>query len=178
MPVQPHKQTLLLFKGHPATGKSTLANALARRLAWPLIDKDDIKDQLYPLPNSGYLSYEVMWQLVRHQLEIGLNVLVDSTLSYQSTYATGLEFATEFSARLLVVETCLSDDVWKSRLDQRMHEPVTHRTSGWEAMQRLLNDYQDSWRYAIAPEHHLVVDTGQPTEHSVQIVLDRLAQEL
>lgn len=33
-----------MCKGHPGTGKSTLASALAQRLAWPLIDKDDARD--------------------------------------------------------------------------------------------------------------------------------------
>jgi predicted kinase len=40
------QQTLLLIKGLPGTGKSALALALARRLKWPLIDKDDARDAL------------------------------------------------------------------------------------------------------------------------------------
>lgn len=171
------KQTLLLFKGHPGTGKSTLAAALARHLAWPLIDKDDIKDHIYHLPDSGYLSYEIVWHIVRHQLEIGLNVLVDSTLSYPTTYATGQELAASFDARLVVVETRLPDDDWRARLELRMHEEQTHRTSGWEAMQRLLVDYNSSWQYPIAPEHHLIVDTSQPVAHLVQTIVKRLTRE-
>ena len=69
MPEQAFSQTLLLLKGHPATGKSALAHALAQRLAWPLIDKDDIKDYLYTLPQGNALSYKIMWHIVRHQLQ-------------------------------------------------------------------------------------------------------------
>lgn len=168
------KQTLLLFKGHPGTGKSTLAAALARHLAWPLIDKDDVKDHIYHLPDSGYLSYEVMWHIVRHQLEIGLSVLVDSTLSYQTTYATGQEFATTFNTRLLVVETRLAENDWRERLDRRLHEPQTHRTSGWNAMQQLMGEYNASWQYPIAPEHHLIVDTSQPVAQLVLTIVHHL----
>jgi predicted kinase len=178
MSAQAHRQTLLLLKGHPATGKSTLATALARYLAWPLIDKDDIKDHLYPLPNSGHLSYEVLWQIVRRQLEIGLSVIVDSTLSYPQSYATGQQLATTYHARLLVVETKLAEASWKARLEQRLDEVQTHRTSGWDAMQQLLVDYAGSWHYPIAPEHHLTVDTSLPTLQLVQIIADHLAQQI
>ena len=176
MPVQASSQTLLLLKGHPATGKSTLANALARRLAWPLIDKDDIKDYIYQQENSGYISGEIMWRIVRHQLELGLNVIVDSTLAYPSLYEVGRQLAEEHNAHLLVVETQVLQAEWQARLDNRRNEPATHRTTGWEAMQQLLTFYNDSWRYAIAPHHHLIVDTSQPTETTVRIVLNRLAQ--
>ena len=171
---KPHQQTLLLLKGHPATGKSTLANALARRLGWPLIDKDDIKDHTYQLPDGGHLSYAIMWQIVRHQLAIGLSVLVDSPLSYPTTYATGQALATEFRTKLLVVETALGDALWQARLDQRMLEAQTHRTSSWANMQQLLTDYNASWCYPIDAQHHIIVDTSQPPAQLVQRIIDFL----
>ena len=174
MSVLAHNQTLILFKGHPATGKSTLADALARQLGWPLIDKDDIKDHLYALPNGGHLAYEVMWQIVRHQLTLGLSVLVDSPLSYPTTYAAGQELAETFGTRLLVVETALTDDLWRARLNQRTQEVQTHRTSSWDAMQQLLLDYNASWHYSIDPKYHLIVDTSLPVEQLVQYIIDHL----
>ena len=55
------KDLWLALKGHPATGKSVVAEALARRLRWPLIDKDDAKDHILdtaaptsaPTPSCG-----------------------------------------------------------------------------------------------------------------------------
>ena len=177
MAAQAHKQTLLLLKGHPATGKSTLAKALSRRLAWPLIDKDDIKDHVYQLSDGGRLAYEIMWQIVRRQLENGLSVIVDSPLSYPTSYATGKEFATSYESCLLVVETKLANEPWKIRLDERLQQQQTHRTAGSVAMQKLLTNYAGSWLYPIAPEHHLVVDTAQPVEQLAQSIIYHLEQQ-
>lgn len=166
------RQTLLLFKGHPATGKSTLANALAQHLAWPLIDKDDIKDHIYAMPDGGQLSYEIMWQIVRRQVAIGLSVIVDSPLSYPSTYARGQELCDKFSARLLVVETKTDTETWRGRLEQRLAEEQTHRTSGWAGMQALLTQYDGVWQYSINAHQHLVVDTSQPTPANVTKIIE------
>jgi predicted kinase len=176
MPDQAHKQTLLLLKGHPGTGKSTLALALARSLVWPLIDKDAIKDHTYTLPQGNVLAYEIMWHVTRHQLDIGLSVIVDSPLSYPIAYATGRKLANEYSARLLVVETLLAEAQWQQRLDQRLQQPPTHRVAGWANMQKVLEDYAASWRYPIAPEHHLIVDTSQSVNQIVKIIVNYLEQ--
>lgn len=175
MSVQASRQTLLLLKGHPATGKSTLAKALARHLLWPLVDKDAIKDHTYQLPQGNVLAYEIMWEVVRHQLLVGLSVVVDSPLSYPLAYATGQALATEYGSRLLVVETSLASEEWQLRLDRRLQEPLTHRVAGWENMQRLLADYAGSYGYAIAPEHHLVVDSALPVAHLVQTIEQHLS---
>ena len=45
-------EMLILFKGHPGVGKSTVAQALALRLRCPLIDKDDARDCLSSLSDG------------------------------------------------------------------------------------------------------------------------------
>ena len=161
---------LIAMKGHPATGKSTLAEALARSLKWPLLDKDDIKDHTLGLPRDNDLAYAILWQMVATQLRLGISVIVDSPFAYPWLYARAQEFATQFDARLLVVETTLDAVIWQQRLDARSPAESTHKIGGWAAMQAQLIKYDNCWRYPIAPDQHLVVNTEEPIETLVQVV--------
>lgn len=161
---------LIALKGHPATGKSALARALAQHFRWPLIDKDDVKDHTLPLPNGNQLAYAILWQVAATQLALGLSVLVDSPLSYPESYTTAQALARQHQARLLVVETMLDPEEWRRRLDARSPDESTHKIRGWAAMQQQLAAYKGCWQYPIAPEQHLRVDTRQPVAALVALV--------
>jgi hypothetical protein len=70
----------------------------------------------------------------------------------------------------------LAEEIWRERLDERLRQPRTHRVAGWDAMQNLLIDYDGSWNYPIAPDHHLRIDSAQPVDQLVQTVIHHLAQ--
>lgn len=165
---------LLLMKGHPATGKSQVALALARRLAWPLLDKDDFKDLILHLPNANELAYAMMWAVCARQLALGVNVVVDSPLSYPRAYATALRLAEDHGSELLVVETSLAEDEWRRRLDARPAELSTHKIRGWTRMQEQLAAYAGCWQYPIDPVHHLVIDTARSVTDNLQCIEERL----
>ncbi|MFO7634820.1 MAG: AAA family ATPase [Caldilinea sp.] len=166
--------SLIVMKGHPATGKSAVACGIARRLRIPLIDKDDVKDHVLGLPGANEIAYATMWQIVETQLALGLSVVVVSPLSYPTGYERACEIAAEYHARLLVVETILAEDEWQRRLDARQPGYSTHKISGWSAMQEMLRQYDGCWQYPITAEHHLVLDAAQPVSVSVQEVIERL----
>ena len=165
---------LIAMKGHPATGKSAVAETLARRLRVPLIDKDDIKDYVLEMPDANELAYQIMWRIVETQLSVGVSVIAVSPLSYPNGYARAQEIAAQHGARLLIVETVLDEAEWRRRLDARQPGYSTHKISGWAAMQEMLRRYDGCWRYPIKPEHHLMLDTAQPLEQCVAAVLERL----
>ncbi len=165
---------LIAMKGHPATGKSTLARSLARQLGWPLIDKDDVKDHTLALADGNLLAYTILWQIVETQLALGLSVIADSPLSYPVGYATAQAIVARQHARLLVVETGLDEELWRQRLDARSPDESTHKIRGWGAMQAQLAAYNGCWQYAIVPDEHLLVDTNQPLQAQISAVSRRL----
>jgi predicted kinase len=166
--------SLVAFKGHPATGKSVLAEALARRLRWPLIDKDDVKDHLLHLPDANELAYAIMWQIAGTQLALGLSALAVSPLSYPQEYEQAAALAVRHNARLLVVETVVEEAEWRRRLAAGDAAGSAHKIRSWETMQEQLRRYGDSWRYPIDPAQHLRLDTARPLDELVAAVLARL----
>ncbi len=166
---------LIAMKGHPATSKSTLAEALAQSLKWPLLDKDDIKDHTLGLPDDNTLAYAILWQMVATQLRLGVSLIVDSPLAYPTLYAKAQALTTKHGARLLVVETSLDETLWRQRLAERSPTASTHKIQGWASMAAQLATYNDCWRYPIDPAHHLLVNTAEPLETLLHQVRQRLA---
>src|SRR6185437_3895614 len=77
---------LIIVTGLPATGKSTLARELARRLRVPLIGKDMIKEPLLDMLGAGdsersrllsTASFAVLFELARELLARGLSLIVE-----------------------------------------------------------------------------------------------------
>lgn len=167
---------LIAMKGHPATGKSNLAAALARRLRCPLIDKDDIKDHVLDTPDANERAYAVMWQIAGVQLALRVNVIAVSPLSYPTTYAAAAALAARHRSHLLVVETQLAEEEWRRRLNNRRPGYSTHKISGWQAMQEMLRHYNGCWQYPIPAEHYIVADTEQPLKQLVNQVMARIEE--
>ena len=172
----PPTPILIAMKGHPATGKSNVAAALARRLRCPLIDKDDIKDHVLDTADANERAYAVMWQIVGVQLALRINAIAVSPLSYPHTYAAAVALAEKHRSHLLVVETRLGEEEWRRRLDNRRPGYSTHKISGWAAMQEMLRQYDGCWQYPIPPEQHVIVDTGQPLKQVVGQVMGRVEE--
>lgn len=159
---------LIAFAGEAGTGKSTLSRALGRRLRWPVIDKDDIKDVLHGNTEdqiAGPLAYEAMFRVARRQLLLGLSVICDSPLTGQIGYDHAVHLAHEMGATLAVVECqCPDEAIWRERINARkaLRLPAHHQTD-WDAMQER--------RKVAAAEliqrdahRRLVVDTVQPVD--------------
>jgi predicted kinase len=165
------------MKGFPGSGKSTLSRALSRRLAWPLIDKDDVKDiadqQLQGETNG--LSYDIMLNIVRRQLLQGLNVICDSPLTHPMTYERAKAIAVETQASLAIVECICSDEqIWSQRINARKYRNLpAHHMTDWECVQAYRRQFAAEASFAIM-NLHIVVDTVKPLEECVADVVEWL----
>lgn len=157
--------SLLLMKGPPGGGKSTLARELGRRLRWPVIDKDDVRDLL---PDAiGGISYEAMLAIARRQLQLGLSVIADSPLGYGESYRRAISLAAECGARVAVIECVCSDEtIWRQRIEARRGMGLaTHHTTVWTQVEDFFaRTASDPYTIDVA---HLVVDTAGPDVRAI-----------
>ncbi|KAB2055929.1 hypothetical protein E1A91_A11G070600v1 [Gossypium mustelinum] len=163
------KPLIIAMKGHPGTGKSTLAHALASALKFPLVDKDDIRDSTFPLHQQpqgshtllNHLSYEAIWRVASTQLHLGISVIIDSPLSHRTHLDRLISLAASAGARLLIVECRPSDEAkWRERLEGR--EKSWHKPNSWEELQELIKGYGGCTEYDVGDVPKMVVDTTAP----------------
>lgn len=163
---------LILLRGKPGTGKSTLADAIGRRLRAAVIDKDDVKDVLdakYRDEHVGGLAYEAMLRVAERCLRQGIPVVCDSPLSFPDLHARAIEIAARHGVPVVAVRAVCSDrEEWRRRIEARVDAGLAeHRISSFDDP-RLFADE----RYAIDDE--LVVDTTASVDECVAAVLERV----
>src|SRR5436305_14215863 len=99
--------TLIVMRGYPGTGKSTIARAISAALHAPLIDRDILRqkpvDIFGNLPHVGRFSYELMFALAEEQLRLGLSVVLDTPLTYRTTFEQSKALGRSFQPPMLAV---------------------------------------------------------------------------
>ncbi|CAK9169564.1 unnamed protein product [Ilex paraguariensis] len=147
---------IIAMKGHPGTGKSTLAHSIASSLKCPLIDKDHVRDSTQSLqqtllllsspPATAHnllndLSYEILFQMGSTQVGLGLSVVIDSPLSRRTHLDRLEQLAAASGARIVIVE-CQPNDVseWRRRLERRGEADGSswHKPASWPELERLV----------------------------------------
>ncbi len=165
----PGTPILLLMKGAPGSGKSTIAREIGRRLGWPVIDKDAVRDLL---PDElGGISYEAMLDLAERQLSIGLNVVADSPLGYGRAYAKARAASGTTGARMVVIECVCSDAAeWRRRIEQRSGTGLAaHHATNWSKVEAFhKRTATDPYEIDVPT---LKVDTVQPIHRILPAIM-------
>lgn len=164
--------TFIVMRGYPGTGKSIIARAIAATLHAPLIDRDIIRQKAVDLlgnpPNVGHFSYELMFALTREQLRLGLSVVVDTPLTYRTTYEQARELAQAHNTPMLVVHCQCSPELQKLRLEERKGKVSEFQITSWEEWEQ--------WkpRFEEFDDGGCIIDTANPLEESLAKVLSAI----
>ena len=160
---------LVVMRGYPGTGKSTIARAIAAALHAPLIDRDVIRQTGVAIfgehPEIGRFAYEMMFALTRAQLNVGISVVVDSPLTYRTTYEEMRHIADDAHVPMLVVHCICSAQVQRQRLESRKGAVSAFQITSWEDW------LQWKPRFEQFSDGGYEIDTGNSLEDSLAKIL-------
>ena len=157
------------MRGYPGTGKSTIARLLAAALHAPMMDRDIIRqaavDSFGNLPQVGQFSYKLMFTLAREQLQLGLSVVIDTPLTYRTTYDQCKELAQSFQTAMLVVHCQCPPEVQKRRLEDRKGNVSEFQITSWEEWEQWKSRFEEF------EDGGCIIDTSNPLDDSLARVM-------
>jgi predicted kinase len=165
---------VIIFTGLPGTGKSTLAERVARTVRAPAFAGDWLMGGLRPahaalgkLDRPAYVAawFGLLRTLVTRQLMLDQSAVVDDLVS-DDQFVQWRETAGRFAARLFLIECVCSDEaVHRVRIESRVRGIPGWHEVGWDHVERM--------RAEVLPltADRLIVDAMEPVEDNLRRVL-------
>lgn len=154
------KPVLYIMGGLPASGKSTLAQCLAKEKGAVYIRIDSIEEAIKETAQlSGPEGYEAAFRIASDNLNNGLSVVADSVNPLEITRSSWRSVAKKNGIRFIEIEIVCSDkNEHRNRLEARSQGQASSMSLTWE--QVVQREYED-WKCC------LIFDTaGESLEQS------------
>lgn len=166
------KPILFIFSGLPASGKSVLAQFVAKEYNAVYLRIDTVEQGLRDLCNMDVQGegYRLSYQIATDNLQLGHNVVADSCNPIQLTRDEWQETAEKNGAKFINIEVACSDkNEHRKRVEERKSNIPGLKLPTWEEIE---NREYHSWK-----SDRIVIDTASKSaEESLEEIKRKIAQ--
>ncbi|TFZ63060.1 ATP-binding protein [Hymenobacter sp. UV11] len=123
---------LILFRGRPGTGKTTLSTALAAQTNYPLLSKDSIHDALANIlldqSQLGQIAYTCLYATLAANSQQECTFILDYPFQTTADIRRLRAWCAAHTTTLYsVVVHCSQERVWAARFNQRALNPLPNQ---------------------------------------------------
>ena len=164
-------QKIIVVSGLPGSGKSTIAEAIAKKIHSPLLSVDPVESSILKSGisrsfESGLAAYIVVQTLASEQLKLDMSVIIDAVNPVQEARDIWHVLEVKHNAKLFIIECLLDEQIHKQRLHDRIRNMHRIPEVTWEDIEKRKKEYIP-WK-----EKRLILDTAQSQEKNLQEVLN------
>jgi len=182
------RPALIITTGFVGTGKTALAQALAKRMGLVTISSDVTRKRLAAIPlnehhfeefDSGLYSadstrrtYDRMFDEAKSILTEGGSVILDASFIKSQERQRAKRLAEEVNADFFIIECTLDEAIIKERLDKRMKEGSVS-DGRWEILEPQKKGFEPIAE--APPANHIKVNMVNPPDELAKEVASRIA---
>jgi len=170
--MEKNQSTIILFRGRPGVGKSTISDEFSKERKLPILRKDDIYDSTASYIDDhvvrSKISYDSLFKILESNIFSGTSIILDYAFQKNEEITNFQKWCENRNLHLVSILVICSDrEVWKERFNKRSENPAPNQ---------LITDLDELERYygnlVLEPiEGEIVIDSAE----SIESILKQLA---
>jgi len=160
---------LVLVCGLPGTGKSTVAERIAKRLPARLLRTDVVRKELFPEPTyaaeESAAVYDELLDRAREAIDAGDHVVLDATFRRRHLRERAAEVAADAEIEFRLARVTCEESVVRERIHTRQAEEDDESDADFAIYTKLKDEFEP-----IEREDHVVIDNSGSLEATLAAV--------
>ena len=160
---------LIVITGLPGTGKTTIAESLAKEVDAVVFSTDKIRKMIFKKPvyneEDKRIVYDELFSLTGKYLASGKNVILDGTFYTKTLRQRAKEVGKTFSENVYFVYCETPEELLKERIDKRKDKFSDADYSVYLKMKKIFEEFEDDV---------IIIDTSNPVNTNIDIIKTRI----